>query len=167
MCAQLRSIRAVHTVVACPLSPQHEEVAWCVSCFAFSSRQTVMKFEVLIPMLVLTFRVLCGSMLEEMNKMNDENATLREEKKNFAARLQQQQQQLQDAQTTAARARQTATRYNYCIYLERLVGVPHLVLEQCATATVRRCFFRHFYHGGPTSRIARSASVPLHLYRLL
>lgn len=58
---------------------------------------------------VTMFRVLCGSMLEEMNKMNDENTILREEKKTFAARLHQQQQQLQDSQT-AARARQTATR---------------------------------------------------------
>lgn len=65
-----------------------------------------------------------GSMLEEMNKMNDENATLREEKKTFAARLQQQQQQLQDAQT-AARARQTATRYGCCVVLfsGRLIGI--------------------------------------------
>lgn len=55
--------------------------------------------------------VLCISMLEEMNKMNDENATLREEKKAFADRLRQQQKQLQGAQT-AARARQTATRYS-------------------------------------------------------
>eukprot|EP00903_Cladosiphon_okamuranus_P021611 g19872.t1 len=48
------------------------------------------------------------SMLEEMNKMNEENALLREEKNSFAARLQQQQEQLRNAQT-AARARQTAT----------------------------------------------------------
>ncbi|CAN0227374.1 unnamed protein product [Pylaiella littoralis] len=52
-----------------------------------------------------------GSMLEEMNKMNEENATLREEKKTLAAKLQQQQQQQQQPQgaPTAAQARQTAT----------------------------------------------------------
>ncbi len=51
------------------------------------------------------------SMLEEMNKMNDENTSLREEKKNLAARFRQkQQQQLQDAQTVA-QTRHTATRY--------------------------------------------------------
>lgn len=72
----------------------------------------------MLMLMLLGHVLLCGSMLEEMNKMNDENAILREEKKTFAARLQQQQQQqLQDAQT-AARARQTATRYGMmvCLY---------------------------------------------------
>lgn len=56
-------------------------------------------------------------MLEEMNKMNEENATLREEKKTLAAKLQQQQQQEQQGAPTAAQARQTATRLVYVVLL--------------------------------------------------
>ncbi|CAM9563027.1 unnamed protein product [Scytosiphon promiscuus] len=48
------------------------------------------------------------SMLEEMNKMNEENASLREEKITFAARLQQQQQRL-EGNPTVVQARRTAT----------------------------------------------------------
>ncbi|CAB1120222.1 unnamed protein product [Ectocarpus sp. CCAP 1310/34] len=48
-------------------------------------------------------------MLEEMNKMNEENSTLRQDKKDLAAKLQQQEKGVQDT-TTAAQARRRATR---------------------------------------------------------
>ncbi|CAN0540170.1 unnamed protein product [Ectocarpus sp. 12 AP-2014] len=48
-------------------------------------------------------------MLEEMNKMNEENSTLRQDKKDLAAKLQQQEKGIQDT-TTAAQARRRATR---------------------------------------------------------
>ncbi|CBN80137.1 conserved unknown protein [Ectocarpus siliculosus] len=47
-------------------------------------------------------------MLEEMNKMNEENSTLRQDKKDLAAKLQQQEKGIQDT-TTAAQARRRAT----------------------------------------------------------